>query len=322
MPRRSSSQPSSASTTLRDSTSAAPPPSADPIGGPSKRAREAAGAIGRKFEAVGARPITFLSDYGYEDEFAGVCRAVIARIAPDVPVIDLTHGIERHAVERGAAVLANALPYLPAGIHLAVVDPGVGSPRRAVAVRTATEGRILVGPDNGLLSPAIERLGGPVEVADVSLSAFRLEPLSATFHGRDIFAPVAAHLASGASLAESGASVDAESLTRITPPQPIIETGRVVAHIVSVDRFGNAALDLADSHLPETGLRMGHPIEIEAGGVARPAVFALTFADVPDGGLILYENSYGSLALAVNRGDAAADLGVEPGTEVILRPAD
>jgi len=271
---------------------------------------------------VGARPITFLSDYGYDDEFAGLCRAVIARIAPDALVIDLTHGIERHAVERGAAVLANALPYVPAGVHLAVVDPGVGSPRRAVAVRAATEDRILVGPDNGLLWPAIERLGGPVEVADISLSAFRLEPLSATFHGRDIFAPVAGHLARGASLAESGEGVDAESLTRIAPPQPIIETGRVVAHVVSVDRFGNAALDLADSHLPETGLRLGRPIEVEAGGVTRPAVFALTFADVEAAGLILYENSYGSLALAVNRGDAAADLGLESGAEITLRPAD
>ena len=271
---------------------------------------------------MGARPVTFLSDYGYDDEFAGVCRAVIARIAPDALVIDLTHGIERHAVVRGAAVLANALPYAPAGIHLAVVDPGVGSPRRAVAVRTATEDRILVGPDNGLLWPAIERLGGAVEAADVSLSTFRLEPLSATFHGRDIFAPVAAHLARGASLAESGEDIDGESLTRIASPQPVIESGRVVAHVVSVDRFGNAALDLADRHLPETGLRLGRPLEIETAGTTRPAVFALTFADVPDGGLILYENSYGSLALALNRGDAATDLGLEPEAEVVLRPAD
>jgi S-adenosylmethionine hydrolase len=271
---------------------------------------------------VGARPITFLSDYGYEDEFAGVCRAVIARIAPDAPVIDLTHGIERHAVDRGAAVLANAVPFARAGIHLAVVDPGVGSTRRAVAVRAASEDRILVGPDNGLLWPAIERLGGAVEVVDVSLSAFRLEPLSATFHGRDIFAPVAAHLARGASLEESGEVVEGESLTRIAAPQPIIEAGRVVAHVVSVDRFGNAALDLASRRLPETGLRLGRPLTVDAAGATHPAVFALTFADVPDGGLILYEDSYGGLALAVNRGDAASDLGLERGADVVLRPDD
>jgi S-adenosylmethionine hydrolase len=268
-----------------------------------------------------ARPITFLSDYGYEDEFAGVCRAVIARIAPDALVIDLTHGIERHAIEGGASVLANSVAYTPAGIHLAVVDPGVGAPRRAVAVRTATEDRILVGPDNGLLWPAVERLGGPVESVDVSLSTFRLEPLSATFHGRDVFAPVAAHLALGASLADAGERIDGESLTRIATSRALIEADRVVAHVVARDRFGNAELDLADRHLPETGLRLGRPLTIEAGGAAHPAVFALTFADVPDGGLILYENSYGSLALAVNRGDAATDLGLEPGTEVVLRPA-
>lgn len=269
---------------------------------------------------MGVRPITFLSDYGYEDEFAGVCRAVIARIAPDASVIDLTHGIERHAVDRGAMVLANALPYAPAGIHVAVVDPGVGSPRRAIAVRVAPEDRILVGPDNGLLWPAIERLGGTVEAVDVSLSTLRLEPISATFHGRDIFAPVAAHLARGAPLADSGETIDGQSLVRIAMPEPVIERDRVTAHVVSTDRFGNAALNLTGRDLPETGLRLGRPLSIEAAGTARPAVFALTFADVPDGGLILYEDSYGSLALAINRGDAAADLGLERGAEVVLRP--
>jgi S-adenosylmethionine hydrolase len=271
---------------------------------------------------VATRPITFLSDYGYEDEFAGVCRAVIARIAPDALVIDITHGIGRHAVERGAAILANALPYAPAGIHLAVVDPGVGSPRRALAVRTATEDRLLVGPDNGLLWPAIEELGGAVEAVDVSLSRFRLEPISATFHGRDVFAPVAAHLARGASLADAGEAIEADSLIRLEASQPVIEADRVLAHVVSVDGFGNAALDLVDRQLPETGLRLGRGITIEAGGTTHDAVFTLTFADVPAGGLLVYANSSGSLAVALNRGDAASDLGLEPGTEVVLRPAD
>jgi S-adenosyl-L-methionine hydrolase (adenosine-forming) len=270
---------------------------------------------------VATRPITFLSDYGYEDEFAGVCRGVIARIAPDARVIDLTHGIERHAVERGAAVLANALPYAPAGVHLAVVDPGVGSPRRALAVRAASEDRVLVGPDNGLLWPAIERLGGVTEAVDVSLSAFRLEPISATFHGRDVFAPVAAHLAGGAALADAGDEIGAESLTRIEIPQPVIEQDRVVAHVLSVDRYGNAALDLAERDLPETGLRLGRGLMVAAGRRERAATFALTFADVQAGDLILYVDSYGSLALAVNRGDAAADVGIEEGSEVVLRPA-
>jgi len=271
---------------------------------------------------VATRPITFLSDYGYEDEFAGVCRTVIARIAPDAAIIDLTHGIPRHAVDKAARVLANALPYAPAGVHLAVVDPGVGSPRRAVAVRAATEDRILVGPDNGLLWPAIDGLGGATEAVDVSLSELRLEPISATFHGRDVFAPVAAHLARGASLSDAGERIEAGSLVRIEAPEPVIETGRVVAHVVSIDRFGNAALDLADRHLPQSGLRMGRPVTVEVEGSSREAVFALTFADVPDGGLLLYEDSNVSLALAVNRGNAAAELSLEAGAEVVLRPAD
>ena len=272
------------------------------------------------FVSVAARPITFLSDYGYDDEFAGVCRAVIARIAPDALVVDLTHGIGRHAIERGAQVLANAIPYTPAGVHLAVVDPGVGSPRRALAVRVAAEDRILVGPDNGLLWPAIEQLGGPVEAVDVSLSRFRLEPISATFHGRDVFAPVAAQLSRGASLDDAGEPLEADRLVRIEVPNPVIESDRVLAHVVSLDGFGNATLDLSDRHLPETGLRLGRKLTIDAGGAAHDAVFTLTFADVPDGGLILYTNSYGSLAIALNRGDAARDLGLEPGTELVLRP--
>jgi S-adenosyl-L-methionine hydrolase (adenosine-forming) len=270
---------------------------------------------------VAARPITFLSDYGYDDEFAGVCRAVIARIAPDALVIDLTHGIGRHAIERGAQILANALPYAPPGVHLAVVDPGVGSPRRALAVRVATEDRILVGPDNGLLWPAIERLGGAVEAVDVSLSRFRLEPISATFHGRDLFAPVAGHLSRGASLGDAGEPIAPDSLVRLEAPEPVIGAERVLAHVVSLDGFGNATLDLADRQLPESGLRLGRKLTIEAGGAVHDAVFTLTFADVPDGGLILYTNSYGNLAIALNRGDAARDLGLEPGTEVVLRPA-
>jgi len=195
----------------------------------------------------------------------------------------------------------------------------VGSPRRAVAVRTATEDRTLVGPDNGLLWPAIERLGGAVAAIDISLSDLRLEPISATFHGRDIFAPIAAHLARGASLAEAGEEINAESLVPMEASKPTLEADRIVAHVVSLDRFGNAALDLVGEDLPQTGLRMGRGVTVETAGETRDAIFTLTFADVPDGSLLLYENSYGSLALAVNRGDAAADLGLGAGSEVILR---
>ena len=193
---------------------------------------------------MAARPITLLSDYGTDDEFAGVCRAVIARIAPDASVIDLTHGIRRHALGEGAFVLARALPYAAPGVHVAVVDPGVGSPRRALAVRTNDEERVLVGPDNGLLIPALESFGGPAEVVDISLSPFRLEPVSASFHGRDVFAPVAAHLASGATLSEAGEEVDAASLQPSPLPTPEFGDDGVLTQVVAVDRFGNAALNL------------------------------------------------------------------------------
>jgi S-adenosyl-L-methionine hydrolase (adenosine-forming) len=269
---------------------------------------------------MAARPITFLSDYGTDDEFAGVCRAVIAGIAPDALVIDLTHGIGRHAVGQGATVLANALPYAPPGVHLAVVDPGVGSPRRAIAVRVADSNRVLVGPDNGLLWPAIERLGGAVEAVDVSLSRFRLEPISATFHGRDIFAPVAAHLARGATLADAGEPIALESVAMLERSEPVIEPGRVIARVASVDRYGNLALDVGETRLPDTGLRLGRRLVIEAGGEAHDAIFTLTFADVPPGDLILYEDSYRKLAVAVNRGNASEALGIASGDELVLCP--
>src|SRR5918999_1729963 len=156
-------------------------------------------------------PITFLSDYGYEDEFAGVCRAVVSQIAPDARLTDLTHGIVRGDVRHGA---------------LALVDPEVGTSRRAVAVTTMDEGRFLVGPDNGLLAPSIERFGGAARAIDLSRSPFRLEPVSATFHGRDLFAPVAAHLAIGARLDEAGEKFDPAELTALELPRPEVGPDR------------------------------------------------------------------------------------------------
>ena len=263
------------------------------------------------------RPITFLSDYGYEDEFAGVCRAVISQIVPGAPVIDLTHGIARQDVRQGAVALANAVPSCPPGVHLAVVDPGVGSDRRAVAVE-ASEGRFLVGPDNGLLSRALDRLGGPRGAVELSRSPFRLEPVSATFHGRDLFAPVAARLAGGAPLAEAGTPVEPGELVTADLTQPRHEPGALVAHVVSSDTYGNAVLDAAHRDLVESGLRLGDPIAARAGSRRVRGVVARTFADVGPGILLLYEDASGALALAVNGGDAAALLGVRAGDEVRL----
>ena len=263
-------------------------------------------------------PITFLSDYGYADEFAGVCRAVIARIAPDAVVVDITHGVPRHDVRAGARVLAAAITYAPEGVHLAVVDPGVGTPRRAVAARSG-DGRVFVGPDNGLLWPALERCGGIAELADISLSRQRLEPVHATFHGRDVFAPIAAHLAAGAPLSELGEPFETDELVRLEASVARLEDDRVIASVAGIDGFGNVALDLSEREAGAAGLKLGRGLQVEATGVAGAAVYAHTFADVDEGELILYLDSSASLALAVNRGSAAERLGLAAGDEVVLR---
>ena len=266
-----------------------------------------------------ARPISFLSDYGYEDEFAGVCRGVIARIAPGAPVIDITHGIERGDVRSGALALARALPFCPQGVLLAVVDPGVGGERRPVAVRPRESERTLVGPDNGLLSLAIEELGGAAQAVDISLSPARLEPVSATFHGRDLFAPVAARLAGGEPLNGLGDPVEPDSLSALELPRARIEKGRVVAHALGSDRFGNVVLDVGHDQLAGGPLRLGRGLTVEVASGPTGAVFARSFEEVPEGALLLYEDSSRMLALAVNRGSAERLLALGRDDEVVLR---
>lgn len=260
--------------------------------------------------------VSLLTDYGNDDELVGVCHGVIARIAPEARIIDLAHGIARHDVRSGALVLRRALPYLPPGIHVAVVDPGVGSERRAVAVRCAQPDRVLVGPDNGLLWPALQALGGAVEAVDIGRSAHRLEPVSATFHGRDLFAPVAAQLAAGAPLAAAGDPFPAAELTPLELPRPRIAEDHVIAHALAVDRFGNVSLDVAHDDLAATGLRLGRGTRANG----EHARFAQTFADVEPGALLLYEDAYRTLALAVNRGSAAERLGLGVDAEIRLEP--
>jgi S-adenosyl-L-methionine hydrolase (adenosine-forming) len=263
-----------------------------------------------------ARPVTFLSDYGTADEFVGVVHAVIARVAPEALVIDLTHGIPRHDVLRGALTLARTLPFAPAGVHLAVVDPGVGAARRAVAMRTAEEDRVLVGPDNGLLMPAVERFGGIDEAVEISESPWRLEPVSATFHGRDVFAPVAAHLATGAALATAGAQLDPAGLVPLELPRPRVEPGAIVAAVAAVDGFGNVQLLAEGDDLADAGLARGAAVTVAAGPRVIAATVARTFADVPPGEAIVYEDAARALAVAVNSGDAASALGVRAGDEI------
>jgi hypothetical protein len=260
--------------------------------------------------------ITFLSDYGLADEFVGVCHGVIATICPQARVIDITHGVRRHDVQAGALILRGALPFMPAGVHVGVVDPDVGAARRAVALRLA-DARILVGPDNGLLSLAVEQAGGVVEAVDIGSSPLRLEPLSATFHGRDVFAPVAAHLARGAPLIEAGESCDPEQLVRLELPRPEIEDGQLVAHALYIDRFGNVQLDGDEDLLRPLGLKLGQPVLLAD---EHEAHYVRTFADARPGELLVYGDSSGALAVAVSHGDAASHLGVSVNDELRIRP--
>jgi S-adenosylmethionine hydrolase len=259
--------------------------------------------------------IAFLTDFGLRDDFVGTCHGVIKRIAPDVQIIDITHGIEAHQVLQGALVLAATLPYMPTGVHLAVVDPGVGGVRRAVALRDE-EGRLYVGPDNGLLVPAAEAGGGIVAAHELANPDYALQPVSRTFHGRDLFAPAAAHLARGVPLQELGPPLDPEVLVRLRLPVAEVDATRIHASALYVDRFGNVQLNLAADHLARAGAEPGRKVMLELPGGPRTAVVARTFADVAPGETVLYEDSYGNVAIAISRGNAASSLGLGAGEPV------
>jgi S-adenosylmethionine hydrolase len=263
--------------------------------------------------------VTLLTDYGRDDDFVGVCHGVIRGICPGAEIVDITHGITGYDVRQGALVLRNTLPYVPVGVHVAVVDPQVGSERRALGVRTG-DGRLLVGPDNGLLSLAWERCGGIDLAVDVTRSPHRLEPVSATFHGRDLFSPVAASLAAGAELADAGDPLEPESLVGLELPRPRRDGGSLVAHALMVDRFGNAALNVGHEDLAGSGMTLGRTVELELAGERYLATYAQTFADVGPGELLVYEDAYRNLAVAINRGDAADALGLRADSELRLRP--
>jgi S-adenosylmethionine hydrolase len=232
---------------------------------------------------VGGPVITFLTDYGLTDDFVGVCHGVIARVCPQARVIDLTHGVPRGDVRAGGLILQGALPYLPVGVHLAVVDPGVGSDRRAVALGTA-DGRALVGPDNGLLW-------------------------------------LAAALASGVTLGETGEPLDPHGLVRLELPRPAVADGVLLAHAVYLDRFGNVQLDAERERLPGWGARPGDRVAVSLRGESWPGLYGRTFADVAAGELLVYEDAYQRLAVAVNQGSAVQRLGISIGDELRIAPA-
>lgn len=248
--------------------------------------------------------VTFSSDYGPAEVYVGICHLVIARIAPNVRVVDLTHGMR--GVRGAASILERSLSFAPAGIHLAIVDPGVGTDRRGVVVTTG-DGSSLVGPDNGLLPPAAEALGGAAGVFELTNPEYRLEPVSATFHGRDVFAPAAAHLALGVPPERFGTSVDPGDLVRLPPPH--VETGEeeIVSDVVRADWFGNLVLAASADDLERSRLRGRVSVSGSAGAIG--AHVGRTFADVAPGELVVYVDSSGQVAIACNGGSARETLG-------------
>lgn len=258
--------------------------------------------------------ITFLTDFGLQDDFVGTCHGVIARIAPEARVIDMTHGIPAQAVLQGAVVLRNTTHYLPVGVHLAVIDPDVGGSRRAVAVRTA-DGRTFVGPDNGLLMLAADELG-VAAAHELENERYRLPHVSRTFHARDVFAPAAAHLAAGVEIGELGPALDPATLVRIDVPDPEIGRSQISATVLSVDHFGNVATNVRRSHIDELGLADGDRVEVRIALDRYYAFIAGTFADAAPGELILYEDSYGLVTLAISHGDAARLTAAASGDEL------
>ncbi|HEV8175524.1 MAG TPA: SAM-dependent chlorinase/fluorinase [Actinoplanes sp.] len=251
--------------------------------------------------------ISLTTDYGTFDGFVAACHGAIARIAPDVRVIDVTHHVPPADVPRGAAVLAQTAPHLPLSVHCAVVDPGVGTARRGIAI--GTPNGALVGPDNGLLVWAAEALGGIDEVVELANKDWFLGDVSRTFHGRDVFAPAAARIASGASLGEAGPSVDPNTLVRLPDPVVAVGDGWIESEVMTVDRFGNVQLAAGGAALSGLGSEL-----IIAGNVR--ARRGATFQDVDAGELLVYEDSAGRVAIAVNGGRAVVVLSVRPGDVV------
>jgi hypothetical protein len=263
--------------------------------------------------------LSFLTDYGLDDGFVAACHGVAARIAPGIRIIDITHQVPPGDVRRGAAVLAQTLPYLPRGVHVAVVDPGVGTTRRAIAVQAGEN--ILVGPDNGLLSWAVAAAGGPAGAYQLTNGELWLHPVSPTFHGRDIFAPVAAHLAAGADIASAGSKLDPADLVTLPAPTSRVHDGEAEGEVMSVDRFGNVQLSITATDADRLGIGFGSPLVVRCGRRQLTVPYLETFAAVAPGEVVAFTDSAGLISLAVNAGDAAQQLGLPPGAHVRLSAA-
>lgn len=262
--------------------------------------------------------ITFLSDFGLTEEYAGVCRAVIKRIAPHTDVIDITHLIPPFSVAAGATMLARAVPNLSPAIHLAVVDPGVGTMRRPLVIG-CLDGSVLIGPDNGLLMSAADCLGGIRIVRTIANPELMLPGPSRTFHARDVFGPAAAHIACGVSLDEFGPAVAEWSLVRLDPAAVRRDGDRLIAGVAAIDRFGNVQLSARDEDLGKIGLSLGDEVEIKLADTTVTVRYRPTFGSAAPGELILYEDSHRRLALGRNLGSAAGMFpGCRAGSEVVM----
>jgi S-adenosyl-L-methionine hydrolase (adenosine-forming) len=268
---------------------------------------------------VRMRPICFISDYGLTDVLVGTCKGVILSIAPRSTIIDVIHSVPEFDVIRGAETLRHAARYMPEdAVYLAIVDPGDKNERRALAAEVRS-GAYLVGPDNGLLLPAAEALGGIVRIVHLTNPKYHVQPVSNAFHGRDVFSPVAAHLAAGANLDDLGEQVLPASMISIDSPGFRQELGGgVAAEIINIDRFGNARLSVMQEDLD---LRYGTLVEIQFRGDFLEARYVETFGAAEDGDLVVVPDSHWRLSLAVNKGNAARALLLSLGDEVRLRPS-
>ncbi|MFP5320377.1 MAG: S-adenosyl-l-methionine hydroxide adenosyltransferase family protein [Acidimicrobiia bacterium] len=262
--------------------------------------------------------VSFLSDYGRDDEFVGVVHSILHSTAPGIRVIDITHDIPPHDVRAGGLALARSAQYLCPGVVLAVVDPGVGSGRRGIAIEVGGGQSVLVGPDNGLLAPAVSMVGGATRAVSLTNTDFHLPAPGPTFDGRDVFAPVAAALCTGVDLGELGDEVDPVSLVPGMIPVIREEEGALISDVLWVDRFGNCQLNVDPDDLEGWGDR----IRLRIGGEPRLARRVEAYAEIGSGEVGLVVDSYGLVSVALDRRSARAELGLSAGSEVRLERLD
>jgi S-adenosyl-L-methionine hydrolase (adenosine-forming) len=262
--------------------------------------------------------VSFLSDFGQADEFVGVVKSVIRGLAPHATVIDLTHEIAAHDVRAGSLALARAVPYLASGIVLAVVDPGVGTNRRAVAVEVAGGEGVFVGPDNGLIAAAVAITGGAGRCVELTNPKYQLETAGNTFAARDVFGPAAAHLCAGVDLSDLGDAIDPVTMLPGMLPISREEDGAILAEVLWVDRYGNVQLNVDADELAT----LGEPVSVVIGDKARVVHRAAAYAAVKPGDIGVVIDAYGLVSLAADRSSAAAALRLHAGDGVQLRPVE